>query len=140
MLDIPAIEKIKKLEHYLLQLPQVDMPVTHEFCEGLYIRTMKVTAGTVLTGAIHRGENFLFIREGDITVWTSEGMRHLFNGDLVKSNAGLKRVGYTHTDCIMSTIHFNPTNETDPEMLWEIFTVPDFATLDAEATKYLEAL
>jgi len=116
------------------------MPVTHEFCEGLYIRTMKVPAGTVLTGAIHRGENFLFIREGDITVWTQDGMRHLFNGDLVKSNAGLKRVGYAHTDCIMSTIHFNPMNETDPETLWEMFTVPEFTALDAEATRFIEAL
>ena len=133
----PTRETIQRLENMLLELPQVHMPTTHEFCDGLYARTMFIPAGTVLTGAIHRSENFLFVREGDITVWTENGMRRCVTGDMVKSLEGAKRVGLTHSDTTLTTVHFNPDNVTDPEELWELFTVEDAALIEHE---FFEAL
>ena len=124
--------KIEQFEAMLLQLPQVHLPITHEFCNGLYARTMFIPEGTALTGAIHREENFLVIRCGDISVWTEQGMKRLKTGDIVLSGEGHKRIGYAHSDTLLTTFHANPTNETDPELLWELFTVEDASEIEHE--------
>ena len=41
---------IYRLEAELLKQPQVECPVEHAFCSGLYARTMHIPAGTILTG------------------------------------------------------------------------------------------
>lgn len=132
-------EKIFKFENMLLQLPQIVCPTTHDFCEGLYARTMFIPKGTALTGAIHRSENFLIIRSGDISVWTEHGMKRMKAGEMVVSGEGHKRVGYAHEDTLLTTFHANPTNETDPELLWELFTVEDASEIEHEITLMLEA-
>jgi len=123
----------------LKQLPQAETPVTHEFCDGIYARTMFIPKGVALTGAVHCNENFLIIRFGDITVWTKAGMKRLLTGELIFSKAGIKRVGYAHEDTLLTTFHANPTNETNPELLWELFTVPDETYLENEILLKLEA-
>ncbi len=114
---------IYRLEAELLKLPQVDMPVEHEFCSGLYARTMRIPAGTVLTGAVHAGECFMVIRSGDIVITTDAGAREFTGGDVVKSKAGTKRAGVALTDTVLTTFHPNPDDETDPIALWQRFTV-----------------
>ena len=108
------------------------MPITHEFCDGLYSRTMFVPKDTVLTGAIHRSENFFFLRTGEMTLWTDDGMKRALAGAMFKSSVGTKRVGFAHLDCLITTVHFNPMNETDPETLWELFTIEDSAYVSNE--------
>lgn len=136
---VDAKAKIYKFEAMLLQMPQAHTPVTHEFCDGIYARTMFIPKGVALTGAIHSNENFLIIRTGDITVWTEAGMKRLRTGELIFSKAGIKRVGYAHEDTLLTTFHANPTNEKNPELLWELFTVPDESYLEHEITLLLEA-
>lgn len=111
------------LEAELLKLPQVDMPVEHEFCSGLYARTMRIPAGTVLTGAVHAGECFMVVRSGDIVITTDSGAREFTSGDIVKSKAGTKRAGVALTDAVLTTFHPNHDGETDPVALWRRFTV-----------------
>jgi len=71
---------IYHLEAELLKLPQVDMPVDHDFCNGLYARTMHIPAGTILTGAVHREESFFLVRKGELIVSTDNGPRTLRPG------------------------------------------------------------
>ncbi len=131
-LDLPQAltrDQMLRIEQRILQYPQVDMPTTHDFCDGVYARTMFVPSGTALTGAIHSGENFLFIRHGDITVWTEYGMKRVQGGEMIMSKVGSKRVGLTHADTLMTTVHANPTNETDAQKLWDMFTLPSDVAL-----------
>jgi hypothetical protein len=130
--------KIERFEQLLLQLPQVICPTTHDFCDGVYARSMFIPAGVALTGAIHRSENFLLIRYGDITVWTENGMRRMTTGEMVKSLPGAKRAGYAHTDTLLTTFHANPTNETDPELLWELYAVDDVSEIENEVALMIE--
>ena len=122
---VPAAhEPIYRLEAHLLTLPQVDMPVEHDHCSGLYARTMKIPAGTVLTGAVHREECFFVVRSGIIAITTDKGVTKAHAGDMLKSAAGTKRAGVAITDVVVTTFHANPTNETDPATLWDLFTIP----------------
>ena len=132
-------EPIYRLEAELLKLPQVNMPVEHAFCAGLYARTMHIPAGTVLTGAIHREESFFLVRKGQLIVSTDSGPRTLAPGDMSVSKIGAKRAGITLTDVEVTTFHANPTNEHEPQALWDLFTIPAPApVLEASHTAYLE--
>lgn len=115
---------IYRLEAELLKLPQVDMPVDHDFCNGLYARTMHIPAGTVLTGAIHKEESFFLVRKGELIVSTDNGPRTLKAGDMSVSKIGTKRAGIALTEVEVTTFHANPSNEQDPQALWDMFTIP----------------
>ena len=115
---------IYRLEAELLKLPQVDMPVDHDFCNGLYARTMHIPAGTILTGAVHREESFFLVRKGELIVSTDDGPFTLRAGDMSVSKIGTKRAGITLTDVEVTTFHANPTNEQEPQVLWDLFTIP----------------
>jgi hypothetical protein len=130
---------IYRLEGALLQLPQVDMPVQHEFCAGLYARTMHIPAGTILTGAIHREESFFLVRKGELIVSTDNGPCTLRSGDMSISKIGTKRAGIALTDVEVTTFHANPTNEQEPQKLWDLFTIPAPApALETAQTAQLE--
>jgi len=123
--QVPAAHlPIYRLEAELLKLPQVDMPVDHAFCNGLYARTMYIPAGTVLTGAVHKEESFFLVRKGELIVSTDSGPRTLKAGDMSVSKTGTKRAGIALTDVEVTTFHANPTNEQDPRALWDMFTIP----------------
>lgn len=126
--DIAAVPAehlpIYRLEAELLKLPQVEMPVEHAFCADQYARTMHIPAGTALTGAVHRHDCFFVIRKGDLVVTTDDQPKVLHAGDMLVSPAGTKRAGVALTDVVVTTFHANPTNETSPDALWDLFTVP----------------
>ena len=124
-IDVPADHlPIYRLEGAILELPQVEMPVQHEFCAGLYARTMHIPAGTILTGAVHREESFFLVRKGDLIVSTDTGPKRLGAGDMSISRINTKRAGIALTDVEVTTFHANPSNEQDPQALWDMFTIP----------------
>jgi len=127
--NIPGIPDehvlIYRLEAELLKYPQVEMPLEHAFCNGVYARTIHIPINTVLTGAVHRHESFFLLRRGIMVVSTGEDeQRQMFPGDMSITKPGMKRAIITITDVEITTFHANPDNETDPEALWNMFTIP----------------
>jgi mannose-6-phosphate isomerase-like protein (cupin superfamily) len=130
---------IYRLEAELLKLPQVDMPVEHTFCNGLYARTMHIPAGTVLTGAVHKDESFFVVRKGHLIVTTDDGTAQVGPGFMSVTKPNTKRAGVAMTDVEVTTFHANPTNETDPQVIWDMYTIPAPATaLEAVQHPHLE--
>lgn len=117
-------EPVFRLEAALLHLPQVEMPVEHDFCSGIYARTIHIPAEAVLTGAIHRHECFFLVRSGELIVTTDEGSRRVGAGDMFVTPAGTKRAGIALTDVIVTTFHANPENERNPVLLWDQYVIP----------------
>lgn len=114
---------IYRLEAELLKLPQVDMPVEHAFCSGLYARTLHIPAGTALTGAVHRAECFFVLRSGVLAVTTDNGVKTLNAGDMLVSPAGTKRAGVALADCVVTTFHANPEELRDEADIWAHYTM-----------------
>jgi mannose-6-phosphate isomerase-like protein (cupin superfamily) len=130
---------IYRLEAELLKLPQVEMPVDHDFCNGLYARTMHIPAGTVLTGAVHKDESFFVVRKGHLIVTTDDGSANVGPGFMSVTKPHTKRAGVALTDVEVTTFHANPTNETDPKTIWDMYTVPAPAlALEAVQHPHLE--
>lgn len=118
--ETPTREQIERLQGCLLHLEQegagVQLETWHHFADGLVARTIRIKAGTCLTGAAHKAEH-MNVCYGDISVWTEDGMKRLTGYHVLPSLPGAKRVGFAHADTYWTTVHVNPTNERDIEKL-----------------------
>lgn len=124
-------EKLDALEAEMKKYKQVEMPPRHYFAKGLYAREITIPAGTLLTGKIHTTQHINIISKGDISVLTEHGPKRVQAPCTLISPPGTKRAGYAHTDTVWTTIHANPTDETDPDVLESILITPVYLVEEA---------
>lgn len=122
--EASARDNILAMESAIGAAPQVEMRVEHHFSKGLYARELHIPKGTLLVGKIHRFENLNIISQGEISVYTEEGIRRIKAPCTIVSPPGTKRVGYAHEDTVWTTIH--ATEETDIEAIEKIVIADDF--------------
>jgi len=131
---------IYRIEQYLLTLPQVEMPVDHQFAHGIYARSITIPAGVMLTGAVHKDECFFIVRTGRILLTTDDEPIEAKAGYMAASKAGSKRLGYALEETTVTTFHANPDELREPDDLWDHITVPPpDDILDILAKNELEA-
>lgn len=111
----------------------------HWFAPGIYARELLIPAGTCLTGKIHKGAHLNIISQGRISVLTEHGIKTLEAPCTLVSDAGIKRVGFAHTDTVWTCIHANPDNCTDMEVLESRYISPSFEALTKTEPDKLEA-
>lgn len=107
-------------------------PLKHWLAPGIYAREIHLPSGTVVVGKIHRHRHFNVISQGRVTCYTEFGLEHHQAPASFISEPGTKRVVMTHEDAIWTTIHPNPTDETDVSKLEEMFTAVQYAELGME--------
>lgn len=108
-------------------------PLKHEFPPGLYVRTIRIPAGTVLTGKLHRHEHPNYLHSGIVEVVTESGGVELLEGPVFMISRGLtKRALVAHTDLVWTTIHANPNNLTDPAELEKDIIIEDLTEYKKE--------
>lgn len=104
-------------------------PVKNWLAPGIYAREIHLPGGTVVVGKIHRHRHFNIISQGSITCYTEFGLEHHTAPASFISEPGTKRVVLTHEDAIWTTIHPNPTDETDISKLEEMFVALEYEEL-----------
>lgn len=115
-------------------------PVKNWLAPGIYAREIHLPAGTVVVGKIHRHRHFNIISKGSITCYTEFGLEtHSAPASFI-SEPGTKRVVHTHEDAIWTTIHSNPTDETDIETLENMFTALEYHELGMEVFEHKELI
>ena len=107
-------------------------PLKHWLAPGIYAREIHLPANTLVVGKIHRHRHFNILSQGRITCYTEFGLQTLEAPASFISEPGTKRVVFTHEDAIWTTIHPNPTDETDVAKLEEMFTALEYAELEME--------
>lgn len=112
----------------------VEIKVRHFYSDGVYGREITIPAGTILTGKIHKKENMNFLLKGEISVLTESGVQKLCAPATVVSPPGTKRIAYTHTEVIWTTVH--GTHERDLEKIEAEF----IAQSEQEWLAYSQAL
>lgn len=112
-------EKIGELKRLLLALPEDQkLPFNnrHDFCPGLYARTIFMSKGSVVISRIHKTQHFFVVAQGSCTVVDSHGNRELLQAPhLGVTMPWTERALHIHEDCIWTTFHV--TNLTDPEAI-----------------------
>jgi hypothetical protein len=124
---------IASLANKLLALPgdKAEMPVTHEFADGMYIRRLFIPKGTLLVGKIHKQACVNVVERGDISVLTETGSKRIQAGFTIVSPTGIQKVGFAHEDTVFTNIF--RTDETDPEKVEDIIACESYEALIANA-------
>jgi len=92
-----------------------DFPIKHNFSDQLYMREMKMKAGTFVVSAMHHTDHFWFLMTGRILVTTDgETIEHVAPC-FEKSIKGAKRLIVCTEDCVFINVHKNPSNTQDLE-------------------------
>lgn len=120
---LTTLEKVLNVEYWMKEQPQLNLKVVNYFSYGVYARELHIPAGTLLTGEIHKFENFNILSKGDISVLTDDGMKRVQAPFSIVSPPGTKRIAYAHSDCIWTTIH--GTFETDIDKIKNYFIAAD---------------
>lgn len=112
-------ERVVALEEAMKALPaehQVEPEIRHHFAggprgHGVYAREMRVKAGTLLTGKIHKHPQLNILSAGRVAVLVDGRMQRLEAGAHVVAPAGAKRIIYAFTDAVWTVVH--GTNDSD---------------------------
>lgn len=105
---------IADLEAALAQLPPAEMPVTHRWTPGLYIREIHIPAGVIATTMEHRTEHPFVLSAGVVEVVDSHGQAQLLQAPFTGiTRPGTKRALRALTDVVWTTFHV--TDKTDVE-------------------------
>jgi len=109
-------EKIEIIEWLILNSNNNiadELPVKHIVYGGMYARELFIPEGVVLTGKIHLEDHICILSEGDLSVMTDDGIKRIQAPYMFNAKAGIKKIGYAHTDCTFTTVH--KTDLTDIE-------------------------
>lgn len=115
-------------------------PLRHWLAPGIYAREIHLPAGTLVVGKIHRHRHLNIISKGSVTCYTEFGLEHHEAPCSFISEPGTKRVVLTHDDAIWTTIHPNPTDETDISKLEQMAVATEYAELGMEVSNDLKEL
>jgi len=144
----PAIsykEKVKQIEDYLVSIadgvniigtgkeiiyPEGMWEYKHSFAEGLYIREMRMKKDQLGFSAIHKHSYGFFLLSGKLASSKESGVEEFIAPCYIISPQGAKRIVYAIEDCVIVTVHANPTNTEDLDELAKINVVFDWNEYD----------
>jgi len=131
-LQIPDIEGLSQ------PLPQqVECPVSHNFAPDIYLREIFMPGGTVVIGHEHKTEHFNIILKGRCRVVIGDEIHELSAPCSFVSGAGAQKILNVLEDTIWQTVHSNPDNETDVEVLEDRYVNKVSAQLTTEQERKL---
>ena len=125
-------DKITKIEEYLASIADGENVVVgngneviypdmwgykHSFADGIYIREMTMQKGQMGFSAIHKHSYGFFLMSGILASSKEEGAEEFVAPCYVISPQGAKRIVYAIEDCVIATVHANPTNTEDLDEL-----------------------
>mgnify|MGYP003644491838 CR=1 FL=1 len=121
-------DKVTQIEEYLTSIADGESIVVgngneliypdmweykHSFADGIYIREMKMKQGQLGFSAIHKHSYGFFLLSGVLASSKEEGVEEFIAPCYVVSPRGAKRIVYAVEDCVITTVHANPTNTQD---------------------------
>ena len=127
--ELAEASEIDRLEYQLSQLPDGFFPTDHLFSPNMYIRRIFMPAGSLLTSMKHKTEHPFVILSGRVRVMDQEGVVEYQAPFVGITQAGTKRVLYTHEDTTWLTFHANPENIDCPDKMVEYLTMPSESKL-----------
>jgi len=110
-------EKILRLEEIMKGMPQIELPLKHHWAPDNYGREILLPAGSIVIGKIHKHAHLNVVSYGRCIVYTEFEVMDIEAPLTFVSKPGTKRVVYSLTDVVWTTIHPNPSNTKDLEKI-----------------------
>ena len=99
----------------------------HDFAPGLYARTVRLPAGTIIEGAVHGTWHFLVLLTGDVEIMDEYHVERIRAPKFFASPKGIKRIVYAREDSVITTIHAtDKTTVEDVEREMKFDTYEEF--------------
>lgn len=132
-------DSIHSLEASMMALPieqKVALETKHSFSDGTYVRTVFMKAGSLIVGKIHKLEHVVIIGQGSASVVSEEFGSKVIKAPMVfVSRPYVKRLLFIHEDMVWSTVHKNPTNTRDLDLLEKELIAEDYDQKETEEIK-----
>lgn len=113
----PSREQIVRLQQSMVPI-QCQMPeAVHHFAPGMYGREFSMPAGMTVVGKIHKHGHIMMCVKGRATVVDEFGRYEVAAGFVQSSRPGAKRVVYAHEATTFVTVHLNPSDTQDLEVI-----------------------
>lgn len=90
-MSVKSVEAVRRAEVQLSKLPQIEIGIDNVLHAGLYARTCKIPAGTVITGAEIKIPTLLVI-QGHCEIFTGESSVVLTGYNVIPAGAGRKQL------------------------------------------------
>jgi len=105
--ELAAPSKVWALQREMSKLPQVQLPTSHFFADGMYCRFLPRPAGTLIVGKVHKRERFYIVASGTVRVSDDDGATAVeyVAPTLLVSKPGTKRAVLAVTDAVCMTVH-----------------------------------
>ena len=131
-------EKVKEIEDYFVSIadgeniigngkeliyPDHLWKYKHSFADGIYIREMQMKKGQLGFSAIHKHSYGFFLLSGKLASSKEDGIEEFIAPCYVISPQGAKRIVYAIEDCVIVTVHANPTDTRDLDELAKLNVV-----------------
>jgi len=128
--DLTDMEKLLR-SHPEVHLGDSDAcPLKHHFTDGIYTREIFIPAGTAVVGAVHKHEHPNFLLSGTVRMATLEGFEEITGPVMMFSKPGIKRALFAVTDLVWVTVHANPSNIKDTNILRKKLVVDSYEEYD----------
>lgn len=111
-----GLDTIEQAEKALLDMPQVECPVVHAFWPGVYVRGVKLPAGSFVIGHYQKNEQLNLMTNGKVAVLV-EGDYQMLEAPLFFMGKPGRKVGIVIEDVVWYNIYPNPSNEHDIDKL-----------------------
>ena len=114
---LPTRDRIIELQESMVPV-QCEQPIPqHFFAPGMYLRELTIPAGMLMVGKIHKHAHFLMVLKGRAAVISEFGRDVLEAGHISVSQPGVKRVVLAIEDTKFVTVHVNPTDTENLELI-----------------------
>ena len=124
---LTMIQKIRRAETAMREMPQVELETKHYFADGMYAREVFRPAGTFIIGKVHKREHFYIVTKGAVQVASADGLQIYEAPAVVVSKPGTKRAVLALEDSVCMTVH--RTDNTDLDAIEKELIEEDQRTL-----------
>ena len=111
------LQTVKRMQEMMIPV-RCDMPeAEHYFAPGMYGRKLIIPAGMLVVGKIHKHSHFMMVAKGHALVVSEHDKQEVHAGDMYVSQVGAKRVVFAFEETVFITVHLNPSNTQDMEVI-----------------------
>jgi hypothetical protein len=110
---------VEALEAEMLKFPQEDCPVVHRFGPGIYIREVRIPAGTFAIGHYQKTEHLNIFLEGAVNISNDDGTFTELRAPMIFTSGPGRKIGHIIED--MTWLNVYSTTETEIDKLESMF-------------------
>ena len=109
MNDLSVVQMEEEMRH----LPQVKLETIHHFSDGCYARELRIPAGVMLSGALHKTNHHWILSKGKIFVKNKQDKVVYQAPHHGQTYAGDKRIIFAFEDAVFTTFHVTELKDID---------------------------